>query len=218
MKVTSADWIKQGSLHGIDLEDIMFQDKKGMYSRLDDLGLPRQEVLIYTDDSYLQELDEIKEFIERGEIVFCRLQPRSLNLPKYYKTDIEKLDDLLDFLGENEVCMDDYELHLVHNGVMQYSGIIISSDSTVGELVRGHCIKIQYGLEDTPLHAEVDISGKFSITEDDSYSDDEKDILLKAMRMIGAPRKTLPGYYEFIVVNDRIIFKNYQKKGGFSRI
>jgi hypothetical protein len=207
----SIDWINAGLKIGINLENQLYQDKNAMYKKLDELNLPRPKTLIYKNNEYKNELEKIKEFIEEGKIIYCRVQPLKYNLPKFSKKDIKTIDDFILFINEKDFSFDNYELHLVQNGVMEYSGIIISSEKIVGELVRGHCDKIQFGTDVTPLNVQWnDILNKFLFYNNDGYSENEKKILLNTMNMLKIPKNPIKGYFEFYITDNKLIFKNYQ--------
>jgi len=213
--VNSAVWAKRAKDAGIDLSDVLFQNKKGMYEALDEIGLPRPKTLFYPAAECDKHRREIKEFIEKYGPVFSRLNPLDASDVRPYKMFIKSLQEFLDFVSNSKVNLAKYEVHIVENGNVGYAGSIVSDKRLVGELSRGSQIDLFQGWV-TPMTAMFDeLRRRFVFMNDEGYGPEEKEILLKAIRMI----KDHKGYFEFFVLDSgKILFKNFQTRGGFARI
>ena len=213
--INSAVWIRMAKSVGIDLSEKLKQDKKAIYENLDALGLPRQETLIFPARELQKRKNEIRLFINKHKRVFSRLNPLKENERRPYRLSISTLEELLDFVRDSKVDTDRYEIHILEEGFPKYGGVIVSGKRLVGEIHKGKLSELTQG-NATPLTAIFDDNkGRFVFMNDERYGIEEKETLLKAMRIV----KNLKGYFQFIVSDkSRILFNNYQPEGEFARI
>jgi hypothetical protein len=216
-KQNSADWIRTAKDLGIDLANVLFQDKKGMYEALDKIGLPTPKRLFYPAVEYNKHKKEIEQFIKKYKPVYSRLNPFLGSGKRPFKININSLKDFLDYVekAKAEIDLKDYELHIIHNGNMLYSGNIIYKDIVVGELLKGRHIDLAFGHK-TPMTAMYDdLKRRFVFMGDNDYTAKEKQLLLDVIKMVGDHK----GYFEFVVTDKgELYFKNFQKQGGFTNI
>jgi hypothetical protein len=212
---SSAVWIRKAKNSGIDLSEKLRQDKKAIYENLDALGLPRQETLIFPAKELQKRKDEIRMFIKKHKRVFSRLNPLVENERRPYKLSISTLEELMGFVRDSRVDTDRYEIHILEEGFPKYGGVIVSGNRLVGELHKGKLPELTQG-NVTPLTTIFDDNKRrFVFINDERYGKEEKEALLKAMKIV----KNLKGYFQFIVSDkSRILFNNYQPEGEFARI
>jgi len=210
-------WKEKAREQGINLDEVLYQDKKGTYQRLDELGLPHSKTEIYPCENYMNNLDSIKSFIDEGKIIFCRINPLVKGFPRFFSTNIRTFDDFTKFMNSHKFNHKQYEIHLVQNGEVTHAGVIISSDRIIGEIIEGTSTDLHEGKSEMPLGAEIDsFTGRITFTN--KSSEKAAKWLVKAMKLIGAQQKAIKGYFEFQVSNGRLVFINCQTKGGFTEL
>lgn len=238
-KLGSINWMQEASKKELDLSSILYQDKNSVWKNLDMIRLPRPKIIF--SDGYLPTKKEISDFITdavknlNGGWIYPRFQPKSQAYKKYGVVGITDYDQFDTFLRGVIADSDsrgtpfnvkNYEFTFVQNAHHDYSGIIISdykTEHTIGELVRGHGDLVQYGLAPTLNISVGPFLQNFVINEnhlmrENRFTQSEKELLMRVLRMIGAPRNPYPGFYLFYVSDDKITFVNYQSQGGFTRL
>ncbi|MGV8169272.1 MAG: hypothetical protein ACP5N3_04420 [Candidatus Nanoarchaeia archaeon] len=213
--INNSAWIQKGRELGINLDEIFYQDKTNKIKALKDLNLPTINYFILPAKNYKKEEKKLIEFIDSFKPVFSRLNPLKYGERRPYNLDINSIDDLFLFVETSGVKLSKYELHLEQrNKGSEYGGSIIRTDEkTVGEIIRGEHINLIQGWENPLITMIFEYDG-FKIYSAEDYSEKEKKLLLKAIRMT----YKIKGYFEFIVVDDRMLFKNYQSRGGFTKL
>ena len=144
---------------------------------------------------------------------FCRLVPKEQKAKRPYHPLLQESSDFIHFLRQHE--LDQYsEIHLVEKKEIRYTGGIIASyrddhPFCIVELVAGDGSKLFHG-EATPFQARTNDCGILQCSVITVPSLEERTIMSQAVKMIGGPRHPFPGYYEFDVQGERILFRNYQ--------
>ncbi len=151
-----------------------------------------------------------------GHGYFCRLIPKG-GAHRPFALKISSYEELRRFCSLYEIC--DYDtIQLVSEpGTVTHTGAIIAMDEGMG--VQGHCIvelvegngpDLFHGHK-TPVRAEVgfDRCIKYDNSTIKTLPKD-REIIYGALKYIGWPKHPIAGYYEFMVIDWKILFRNYQ--------
>lgn len=206
----SAEWMEAARRRGINV-DFLQQDKTRMYDMLHKLALPCPRVIQYHGAVDWVELE--KEF-EAGTHFFSRLVPRDATQPRPYAALLHSLEEAREFISR--YSLDQFAaIHFVEKGsretpISHTGGIIAANQRTIVELLAGDGPELFHGTK-TPTHAEVGFTGRICYPNGDDPAVLERSLIFRALSLIGGPKKSFPGYYEFEVWGGRDIrFRNYQ--------
>ena len=215
IKGNSSDWIIRGVEAGVSL-DFLKQNKLEVVKACEMLGLPTPKVYTLNHEEITPK--KISKLFN-GKNYFCRLVPNDFRKPRLYMLNINTAQEFWEFVSEYD--LKDYKIMLKENGNITQSGGIISDEQNnvcIAELVQGYGASLFHG-DITPTTAICRFTKKLEFIGVKS-SDEEKTLLIKALRHIGWPRHPFPGYYEFDVLDrTQIMFRNYQEpSSAFARL
>ncbi len=211
-------WIKKAKKAGLDV-DFLHQDKGEIYRMMTELNLPMTPVHILNPSEL--DLEKLERIFKRSWC-FSRLIPRDGGI-RPYKFPVKSVKEFLGFIEKYDLA--GYSsVHLVEkgDGKLTHTGCIIARDESPGipgrclvELVEGNGEDLFHGLK-TPIRADIDCPGinwfrTIKYNREVPASEEERKIVLLALKFIGGPKHPFPGYWEFDVMDrKKIMFRNYQ--------